>query len=291
MTRWWPVWSVVLLWGCGAPDATPSVFGPQVLDAIADTGTDIGPASDATVTTGFAGTWALATDWSTCVQLGSNAVELRSYKLLKVEVEAHGTTLRERRTLCAANNTPLLGQLTVLPQPLIDNMPLLELDSTVTGDAKGDVYHGGIEVQPIGVKLANPIHDAMPTSPGDPRIVDHEADGNPGGTMQIGQICQLYVANRAISSLHGSFTAPGRIEGGGYHFTEQLVLGGSSAFCQQSFPTVSNHPHHAFVMQRASGWDSDGDGKVSCAEIVSRQAQFVQWRTPDNGRCPPPPEP
>ena len=90
---------------------------------------------------------------------------------------------------------------------------------------------------------------------------------------------------------------PGRIEGRGWHETSQAFLGGSSAFCSQAFPTPANQAASFFAMQRVDkeglGWDSDGDGDVSCAEIRAGFAAqpVVNWLAADNQRCTPPAQP
>lgn len=278
----------VLACGCGELAPTPGLFDAVDRDTAALPG-DVS-ASDSAAATTASGTWAMATDWSTCVYIGEVAFELRTYKLLRVEVEQQGAVWRERRTLCSVINTPLLGQTTLFSPAIIASYAPQQLLSTATGAAAGARYYGGLDLQLFGAKLAKPETEAMPTSAADPRVVDSDGDGHPGGTLKVGAICELYAANRALSQVSGEFVSADRVEGGALHDTTQVAFGSSSSFCAQAFATVPNQPHNAFVLARVDGGaldlDGDGDGAVSCGEIVAGQGKFVSWRPADPSRCP-----
>lgn len=276
--------------GC-EPAPTDSTFPDQVFDAgaTADGG---GESSDGATTGGdpFVGTWGLATDWSTCVTVGSR-IETRSRKILRVEVTRKGNRLLEQRQLCQIQLTPIFGLKTVVPQVVVDAMGTWQVESRLLGEGGEEIaYAGGLEGQLMGLQMANPIYDVMPlkTEPSDPRLIDPENDGNPGATFNVGPSCKLYVAQRETSNLTGRVVGPGRIEGGGAHATEQVVFGSSAAICGQTFATFSNTPHHKFLMLKAAGkgWDDDKDGTVSCAEIVKHHTEWMTWAEPDDKRCP-----
>lgn len=273
------------------PAAGPAEFADQVFDTV-DATADTLP-GDATATgdpsTTMAGTWALATDWSACVAVADARFELRSYKILRVQIEQSGHQLHETRTLCSATSTQLLGQATVFPTPLLQAVGPLQVDATVIASGASTAYESSAEIQLYGVKLNQPFADPMPTDAGDPQVFDTDGDGKPGATLLIGKLCQIYVAIRAVSSLQGMWVAPGRFEGAGLHDVDQITLGGSSAFCEQSFPTYPNQPHSGFALQRVDeaglSLDADKNGDVSCAEIVSAQAKIVTWKKADDSRC------
>lgn len=289
--RWaWAMGTVATVLGLGCePEQRPAEFPPQLPDASGDASAADVPGD--TTPTGLSGTWALATDWSTCVNVVDNLVELRTYKLLRVQMVQKGHKITEVRTLCSAVSTPLLGQTTTFPTPLLQAVGPLEVQGDLHGTGVGAGYASGPEVQLYGVKMESPLADPLPATSSDPRIIDTDADDQPGGTLQVGKICQLYVALRATSSLQGTQVLPGRIEGTAVQDNEQLTLGGSSPFCTQSLPSAPNQGHNAFVLQRLGpgglALDTDGDGDVSCAEIVAGQAQIVKWRTEDDARCGP----
>lgn len=275
--------------GCGEIEPIPGEF-----DAVYRDGDGSGLPADVTAssdaTSGSAsGTWAMATDWSTCVHIGEARFELRTYKLLRVEVEQVGFVWKEKRTVCSVVNTALLGQVTVFSPAIIKSYAEQHLLSAVSGNGQGHSYSGALDIQMLGAKLTDPATEAMPTSPGDPRVVDSDGDGKPGGTLLVGQLCQVYAANRALSQVYGQWVNAARIEGGAVHDTTQVALGSSSSFCESAFPTLPNQPHNAFIFQRVDGTglnlDGNGDGTVSCDEIISQQTQIVTWRPADAARC------
>ena len=284
-----------LVAGCGDLEPAPGEFDAIDRDGAislpGDTSATDSAGGDTAAVGSATGTWAMATDWSTCVYIGELRFELRTYKLLRVEVEQVGTLWREKRTVCSVINTPLLGQTTVFSQAVINSYASQQLLSSATGNATGSAYYGALDLQLFGAKLSQPATEAMPTSTADPRVVDSDGDGHPGGTLKVGAICELYAANRAISQVSGQFVSPTRIEGGALHDTTQVAFASSSGFCAQSFVTVPNQPHNAFVLARVDsaglGLDSDGDGQVSCGEIAAGQAKIASWRAADNERCPP----
>ena len=159
------------------------------------------------------------------------------------------------------------------------------------GEGSDEVaYAGGIEAQLMGLSMSNPVYDEMPTKdqPSDPRLTDPEADGHPGATFVVGAGCELYVAQREVSTLAGRLVSVDRFEGTGVHATEQVVFGSSKAVCGQTFKTFSNTPHHRFVLQRmnVAAWDDDKSGAVDCTELIAHQTELVTWATPDDSRCP-----
>lgn len=286
--------AVIALAGC-EPEETAAAFSPQVQDASATTDTIL--SSDASVTASLTGTWVLATDWSTCVEIPDLPTELRTYKLVRVKMVQDNLRLTETREVCSVTNTALLGQVTVFPDPLIATFAVQTVTSTLFGSGVGAGYAAGWDQQILGAQFGDPLAEPMPTSAADPRVVDQEKDGNPGATLEVGKLCKAYVVSRALSALSGTVVGAGRIEGRGWHETSQAFLGGSSAFCSQAFPTPANQASSFFVMQRVDkdglGWDSDGDGDVSCAEIRAGFAAqpVVSWLTADNQRCTPPSSP
>ena len=275
--------------GC-EPEPTDGVFDAQEFSTDAG-GADV-TSTDVTISDDpFEGTWALATDWSTCVTVGSR-IETRSRKIQRVVMTRKGNRLLETRQLCQIQLTPIFGLKTVVPQVVVDSMGTWNVESRLLGEGSDQVaYAGGLEAQLMGIEMTNPIYDAMPDKgdASDPRLKDAENDGQPGATFEVGPACKLYVAQREVSNLTGLVVEKGRVEGGGAHATEQVVFGSSAAACGQSFATFSNTPHHKFVMISAAGrgWDDDKDGDISCAEIIAHHTEWMQWAEPDDKRCPP----
>jgi hypothetical protein len=277
--------------GCD-PDVGEGRFPDRVLtqpdatvgdaDAGGPDGGAVGPLS---------GAWIQVVEWSTCVKI-VDEIETRAYRVLAVQVSQQGARLRERRRLCELRLTPILGMATVVPQPLIDAHPELLVDSMLLSAAPrapaGELlYHSGPEVQRFGIEFTDPLSEPMPTAaePDDPRLVDAEQDGKPGATFHVGSQCSIHVAQREISVLRGRVVGPGRIEGGGVHHNEQAVFGSTKAICGQTFSTRSNQAAHRFALQRAEGFDDDGDGALSCAELRAHAAEVLAPLPADDARC------
>jgi len=276
--------------GC-EPAPTDSPFPAQIRDGGAISGD--AATTDGTAITGadpYSGAWALATDWSVCVTIGDR-IETRSRKLLLVNLVRKGNRLLETRTLCQLQLTPIFSLKTVVPEPVLQAVGELAVESRLLGEGSDELaYAGGIEAQLMGVKMINPIYDKMPAKnePSDPRLTDPESDGKPGATFVVGSGCKLYVAQREVSTLAGRLVSPGRFEGTGVHATEQVIFGSSTAVCGQTFKTLSNTAHHRFVLQRmkVTAWDDDKNGEVDCKELIAHQTDLLTWATPDDTRCP-----
>jgi len=276
---------VAFLAACGDPGPAPSEFGDREVASAVDVG---GLPTDVSATaTAQSGQWGLATDWSNCVHFGTSTFELRTYKLALVQMVQDGTFLRETRQVCSIVNTPLLGQQTNFPPAVVASIPPVQTVSALGGTAVGASYVGGLDVQVFGVQLTDPAFDPMPIGPGDPRLIDVDADGKPGATLLVGKMCEIYVAIRAMAQVTGTMVNPGHIEGGGIQDTTQATLGGTSAFCTQTYNTTPNHSHNRFVLHRLVdlGIDSDGNGTVDCGELQAGQAKLITWRPADNSRC------
>lgn len=280
-------WTLALA-GC-EPAATESGFANQETDA-GGSGADTSGAQDAAVATSMSGRWLLATDWSTCVTIGGPPVELRTRKLLLVDMTHKGHKIDEIRTVCSVETTPLIGLKTLVPKEVAQGTGKLPISATIFDEGEGGSYSSGAEVQLWGAKLMDPLADAMPTvdDPNDPRLVDTDGDGKPGATLRIDGICEIYVTQRAVATVVGTVDDKGRIVGEGLHTTEQHVLKATKPICAQKYTTAPNDPHNKFVMQRASdqaGLDTNKDGQIDCDELIAGQAKVTTWIEPENDRC------
>ena len=268
------------------PVADPSHWPEQHLDVASGDGS----APPVALTAELTGTWALATDWSTCVTIGK-PFENRTRKLLRVEMSQQGHRVHELRRVCSIQTTPLLGLVTVIPDPVIAAIGPLHVESLLFWNGPGQSFLGGVDAQLFGAKLDDPISDALPgkSDLSDPRIVDSDGDGEPGATLLVGAACKIHVVQRAISTLDGVVQTSGRIAGQGMHATQQVVLSATSPICSTTFTTAPNDSQNQFTLMRVDAGglnlDSDGNGDVSCAEIIAAQGQLIAWREPDNAHC------
>ncbi|HAN31361.1 MAG TPA: hypothetical protein DCQ06_07170, partial [Myxococcales bacterium] len=127
-TRRWTIGLllITLLIAC-EPEPTEGLFEPQSFETDV-VGAD-GVAADVAVADDpFNGTWALATDWSTCVTVGSR-IETRSRKIQRIVMVRKGNRLLETRQLCQIQLTPIFGLKTVVPQVVVDSMGTWKVES------------------------------------------------------------------------------------------------------------------------------------------------------------------
>jgi hypothetical protein len=277
---------LVFLTAC-TPSLTSSPFPAQVADASA--GGDASAGSDSTSGLGnLTGTWVLAADFSTCVDLG-DMTETRARTLTKVTIIQNGQRLHEKREVCSIFSTPLLGLATVAPTETLKAVGTIAVESAVFGDGPGQGYQSGVDVQLFGIKMLDALTEPMATGPDDPRVLDSDGDGHPGATFKLGNVCDLYIVQRSLSSATLVRGKDGSFDGTGVRSNEQVVVGATSGLCQAGATTKVNNFSNKVRMVRVDGQglklDADGDGQVSCAEILANEAKVVTWLDPDDSRC------
>jgi hypothetical protein len=84
----------------------------------------------------------------------------------------------------------------------------------------------------LGIDLADPRVDTLPTDRNDPRVIDADGDGKPGVTVHITVTPELtgelYIARREIFAYDVDEQPDGSLSGTVSDHSEQLVLGASS---------------------------------------------------------------
>jgi hypothetical protein len=269
------------------PVVSPSTFPAQIQDVVSsDVAAGEVAASPGGVMTGV---WALATDWSSCAELGDRA-EVRARSLTRVAMTQKSNRLIEQREICRIESTPALGMTTVVPPAALAAVNPLLVESLALDDgAGGQAYASGVEVQLWGLQLQDPLGDAMPVSAQDPRIVDADLDGHPGVTYELGGICSMYISQRSLAVVTAVRGKDGAFTGGAVRTNEQLIVGATQGICQAPHVVHSNdkHNHVRLVRVDAQGLalDDDGNGTVTCAEIIANQAKIITWVEADDTRC------
>ncbi len=116
----------------------------------------------------------------------------------------------------------------------------------------------------IGIELADPANDALPTDPDDPRIVDADGDGNPGITSTVRITDELegeiYLARREIFAYDVTVVSPDRLEGTITDSSEQLVLGASDDIFLTSaqWVQIDDPARNPVIWERVDeDWDCD----------------------------------
>ena len=118
---------------------------------------------------------------------------------------------------------------------------------------------------PVGVRLADPANEALPTDPDDPRIVDDDGDGKPGITVTVrigeGLEGELYIARREIFAYDLVQDGPDSMRGTVTDSSEQLVIGASLdllATTDAQWEQVPDLTRSPILLERVSGeWDCD----------------------------------
>jgi hypothetical protein len=123
-------------------------------------------------------------------------------------------------------------------------------------------------VQVNGARLSDPEHDPLPGTPDDPRVIDQDADGQPGITTRItvlGLISgEAYVVQRVRLAYRGVFKTADRLRGRVLWEEEQITLGASSIWLAQPAQgrPDPNLDHSYFLLLRIKGDEP-------CEEILS----------------------
>lgn len=125
----------------------------------------------------------------------------------------------------------------------------------------------------IGIKLADPINDPLPTDPNDPRISDDDGDGKPGVTIRInvaGALSgELYIARREIFEYRLNELGDGRLGGHVVDSSEQLVLGASD----EIFNVAAQWRQVDDPSKSPIVWIPDAEG-LSCDQLEARRFEI-----------------
>ena len=115
-----------------------------------------------------------------------------------------------------------------------------------------------------GAKLENPVHDPLPISSSDPRLVDQEGDGEMGITIPVELVGLLsgetYATQRFRYRLEGDLIDSDTIAGYVDWTTEQSLVGATDAlfFMPYTQYTDPDPEKHRFVMMRVDEtWDCE----------------------------------
>jgi hypothetical protein len=284
--------------GCAPPlsDGTWQAQSGLGDDTTSGTTTDTSTEADGTSSvdlTDLSGTWVRATDWSTCVKVIGRFDESRIYTLTRVQVSHNGYRLSEVHDICQVKSTPVAGLETLIPKAAVESGNPIFVESMLFGQgAEGAAYESGLQVQLWGIQMEDPLSGAMPTKDTlpDDRIFDADNDGEAGVTFAVGgDFCFMRAVQRTLSSFSGTLQADGRITGASSVVSEQFLIEATNGFCETSWEVRSNDAYNNALMVRVDdkglNLDTDGDGAVSCDEIIAAQEQIITWTAVDKTRC------
>ena len=128
-------------------------------------------------------------------------------------------------------------------------------------------------VVPIGIRLADPMNDELPTNPNDPRIWDQDDDGNPGVTVNVSGFASgdLYIIQKQISSWRGTLDNQGELSGLITDNSTQVTIGSSNPLLNQQIPSRP-HPDPNLSVLRTVRMDGQSD----CEWLMENEAELFR---------------
>ena len=279
----------ISLSACEAPAPPSSAFAPidsnageEVVEGSSDAGDERRELTYQETLDGF---WAHYSQVSTCVDIGSSLEQLnRTLYRVKLIQQSHGG-MTEEWEACEVDLTPVIGVRARVPEALRKSIyPITTKAGQVVGAPPDQRYVSGPLVELWGVVMDEPTLDPMPVDEEDERIEDTDEDGHAGATLQIGDTCEAFMAQRGQAIFTGVLTAPDVVEGDALSVTEQFIIDASSPLCKTAYQTRSHPRRSSFKRVRIDGrggsldLDLDGDGEVTCAELLmGRDSLFEQY--------------
>jgi len=130
-------------------------------------------------------------------------------------------------------------------------------------------------VIPVGVKLADPAKDSLPTAATDPRVWDQDKDGKPGVTVKVTGFVSgdIHVVQRQRNVLAGEVNAKGDLAGLASDTSEQSVIGSSNPVLNQNIPTApdadASKSNVVLVKDKAG---------LTCSDLMSRKDAIFAGR-------------
>ena len=281
--RW--VVACLLCSACQTPSPPNTAFEEQRM--IDNNDSDIQQGGEESIPLSYQATldgyWIHYSQVSTCVEIGSSLEQYnRSLYLVHVTQSAHGA-LSERWEACEIDLTPVISVKAQVPEALRDSVyPIDTHGGQVVGSPPSQYYTSGALLELWGIDMEDPLIDLMPTETDDQRLYDMDEDGEAGVTLQIGDACLAYMAQRRITHYYGDLTAADRIDGEALSVTEQFIIEASAPICKTAYQTRSNPNRSHFTRIRVDGrggainLDINNDDEVDCTEVqMARNQLFV----------------
>lgn len=277
--------AIILGSACQAPEPPPTKFTPQQVQDNNDTAEQEGGEEVRSLSyqATFDGYWIHYSQVSTCVEIGSSLEQYnRSLYLVHVTQSKHGA-LSERWEACEIDLTPVISVKAQVPEALRESVyPIDTRGGQVVGNPPQQYYTSGAFLELWGINMEDPLIDPMPMTADDQRLYDMDEDGEVGVTLQIGDACMAYMAQRRITHYYGDLTAADRIDGEALSVTEQYIIDASAPICKTAYQTRSNPSRSHFSRLRVDGLggavnlDLNDDGIVNCNEVqMARNQLFV----------------
>ncbi len=144
-----------------------------------------------------------------------------------------GTDLIAQESFCFSEHRTDQPITTEVSDTFTQAIRPVPIATTLTIDSTGRASLDRPETPtPLGIELADPAVDPLPTDPNDPRIIDADGDGKPGVTVRIivtpELSGELYLARRERFAYSVTEQPDGSLVGSVRDKSEQLVIGASN---------------------------------------------------------------
>jgi hypothetical protein len=207
---------------------------------------------------------------------------------VKVDIVQEGEQIDATFTTCFVTLAPvrsIVGEVTnEAPPAFLGAIPQVRAAFALPDVALGATFDPPPSVVVSGAALESPT-EALPTSPNDARVRDSDGDGRPGVTVINSLAGEQNVTFRNTGDTRGVVRSSNHVEGATVGdltaLPESSVLSASNGFLPkfESVPSV-------WEMVRVDGrhgspnMDTNGDGDISCAEIVDARAFLFSLAVP-----------
>jgi len=237
----------LLLTSCGS-DATPPDLGTVAADLAGAPPADLAQAPDLADD----GSGAVVSDAHAAVVIGSYATRMKttaiqmlpiigkqtsstiSLALVEIARDGQGLKVTERGCRARIEGGSMLA-MTTIPDAIPRSVPAGDSPFRLWERNGQLLWRRPENVIPVGVKLANPATDVLPTMASDPRVWDQDKDGQPGVTVKVSGFASgdIYVVQRQRSHQSGQVTGT-TIAGHVVDASDQSVIGASNPTLNQN---------------------------------------------------------
>lgn len=177
--------------------------------------------------------------------------------LLRVQLRRHGDGFRATHEVCDmhVDGGVRLVRISV-PRRFVDALAEQEYPVDLAYDPiNGWRYGADLGIEQVGFRGDGA--DPVPSSAGDPRVVDSDGDGQPGATVQLsiaGVVDgEMFIVQRAHSELRGRVTALGQASGTLYvREFRQVLLGAHPDLLNRQSDIVVDPERSAFTLVRVA---------------------------------------
>lgn len=194
--------------------------------------------------------------------------------LLLLDIRQEGKALRATETVCHMWMSSSSDQLDIVFPP---GFSRALSGAERTGSIQGSGEDAAFQLDRLriikGVKLSDPVREALPEEPDDPRVTDEDGDGKPGLTVRSEGLVSgnIYLVQRSWNRLVGAVRKNGSISGRIEWGSERRVVEADS-FLLKLDPDSRPHPDpekSAFRMVRV-------DEKMTCSELASQSRDLFK---------------